>query len=194
MKVYFACSSSDIQKHLDNYNLIREVIKQFKHIIVADWVERVFNTKKTDQVSRRENTNIRDESIVAFNIVDALIADISIPSSSVGFQVGLALSKKIPVLCLYSENFGSKEAPQVINAINSPLLVISEYNSKNVGSVVKKFLSNLPKTKLIKFNFIITPQIAEYLEWGSKNGEVSKSDFLREKVEKIIESDQEYSN
>ncbi len=194
MKVYFACSSSDIQKHLTNYNLIREIIKKFKHTIAADWVERVFNAKKVDQISKREQTNIRDEGISAINFVDALIADISIPSSSVGFQVGLALSKKIPVLCLYSDEFGSKEVPQVINAINSPLLVISEYNSKSVGGIVKRFLRNLPKTKLIKFNFIITPQIAEYLDWGSKNSEVSKSDFLREKVEKIIEADSQYNS
>lgn len=188
MKVYFACSSASVQDHLDDYNLIREILKQNGLSIVADWIDRSFN-KSNSLITTDVEINIHDEGINAINDADIFVADVSYPSASVGFQVGLALSKKIPVLCLYSEEFGDKEAPQVIKAINSPLLVISGYNSKNIGKIIKKFIKVLPENKLIKFNFIITPKIAEYLDDNSRLRNVSKSDFLREIVEKAMETD-----
>jgi len=188
MKVYFACSSTDIQQHLGTYNLIRKSLRTQGLVINADWIDRSFNNEKSELTPQENKVDIHDEAINAINNIDILVADVSLPSSSVGYQIGLALSKRIPVLCLYSEEFGGKEAPQVIQAINSPFLAISGYNSKNIQNVIRKFINNLPENKLIKFNFIITPKIAEYLDAGSRQQKVSKSDFLREIVEKAMES------
>jgi hypothetical protein len=86
----------------------------------------------------------------------------------------------------------AKEAPQVIQAIKSPMLLIKSYSKKSLQKVVKEFFNKLPENKLLKFNFIVTPKISEYLTWGSEKNDISKSDFLREIVEKIIDSDPEF--
>lgn len=189
MRVYFACSSQNVRKYLPAYNRIRNVLASLGQDIVSDWIDRAFNRTNHSRLSHREKTDIHNEGIGAIGHSDFLVADVSFPSSSVGYQVGLALSKKIPVLCLYSGEFGDKEAPQVIRAINSPLLVISEYNTRNLKSIIRDFIKNLPTSKLVKFNFIATPQIAAYLDVGSKRKKISKSDFLREIVEKAMGSD-----
>lgn len=192
MKIYFACSSAGLPKYIKEYNLIREAIKSFNNKIIFDWIDRTFNSANNNHLSKNEEINIHEEGINAIASADALIADVSFSSASVGFQVGLALSRKIPVLCIYSEEFGEKEAPQVIQAIKSPMLLIKSYTEKSLKKVVKEFFNELPENKLIKFNFIITPKISEYLNWGSEKNDISKSDFLREIVEKIIDTDREF--
>lgn len=192
MKIYFACSSAGLPRYIKEYNLIRETIKGLNNKIIFDWIDRSYNQVNKNQLSKDVDVNIHEEGINAIGSADTLIADVSFSSASVGFQVGLALSRKIPVLCIYSEEFGEKEAPQVIQAIKSPLLMIKSYTKKSLKKVVKEFFNDLPENKLIKFNFIVTPKISEYLNWGSVKSEISKSDFLREIVEKVIDSDSEF--
>ena len=192
MKIYFACSSGEIREHLQDYNLVRNIVLKQGHVIVDDWIERAFNQKSQTKALETVKKSIREESIEAIGRSDVVIADVSFSSASDGFQVGLALSKKIPVLCIYSEEFGEKAAPQVIQAIKSPLLLIKSYTNKSLKNVIKDFFDDLPENKLIKFNFIITPKISEYLNWGSEKSDISKSDFLREIIEKIIDSDPEF--
>lgn len=192
MKIYFACSSGEMDKHLKDYNRIREIVFSQGHSIAADWIENSFNKKLPKKLSEYEKKSIKEEGIEAINNCDFIIADVSFSSSSVGYQIGYALSKKIPVLCIYSERFGGKKAPQVITAIKSPLLIIKSYTPDSITQVIKHFSTHIPKTKLVKFNFIVTPEISKYLEWGAKSNNVSKSDYLRGKLEKMIESDTEY--
>lgn len=192
MKTYFSCSSGEMDEHLKDYNYIRKIIFKHGHSIVADWIDNSFNKKQPKKLSEFEQKNIKEEGIEAINKCNFIIADVSFSSSSVGYQIGYALSKKIPVLCIYSEEFGEKKAPQVIMAIKSPLLILKSYTKDNIDEVIHTFSKHLPSTKLMKFNFIITPEISKYLEWSAEKRGVSKSDYLRSKLESLIANDLEY--
>ena len=185
MNVYISCSSTDLEKHIDSYARIREEVLRLGHKIPADWLGRILNKQK---ISRkiRPLPSIKEEGIKAIERSDCLIADISIASSSVGYQIAYALSKKIPTLCLYLEKFENGKLPQIIMATNSLLLKTASYSNKSLRSLIKNFFKDFPSETLIKFNFIITPEIDEYLNWGSKEFRVSKSEFLREKVVQMI--------
>lgn len=187
MNVYFACSSAELDKHRDDYSIITGSVYKHGHKIVEDWIKIATRNRENSKES------ILKTGIQAIKKSDVLIAEISLPSSSVGYQIALALSEKKPVLCLYSNEFGVKKPPSVIEANNSPLLTICEYSRKTVDTIISRFLTARIGRKLIKFNFIITSEINEYLEWASKDGKFSKSDILRDKVtSKIISSDKEY--
>lgn len=192
MDVYISCSSFELEEHVDTYELIREEILRMKHKIPADWLGRTIKKLKKGNNSLNNNPSIRNEGIKAIEESSCLIADVSISSSSVGYQIAHALSKKIPVLCLYSEEFGRMRSPQIIDASDMSLLKIMSYNKKNVGKIIKNFINELPTEKLIKFNFIITPEIDQYLSWGASKLGISKSEFLRGKVNNIIEADIDY--
>jgi nucleoside 2-deoxyribosyltransferase len=192
MKIYFSCSSGEMSEHLADYNHIRESILSQGHTIVADWIDRSFNRTQPKKLSEFEQKSIKDEGIEAINQSDFVIADVSFSSSSVGYQIGYALSRKIPVLCIYSEEFGSKKAPQVILAIKSPLLVIKSYNTNTISELINTFSKNVPLSNLIKFNFITTPEISKYLSWAANKNNISKSEFLRSIVEKTMKGDIHY--
>lgn len=187
MNVYLSFSSTDLKKHVVSYSHIRNEILKLGHNIPADWLGRIIGNSKI------ETPSIKEEGISAIEKSDCLIADVSISSSSVGYQIAFALSKRIPTLCLYSEEFGEKIAPKIIEATDSSLLRMRSYNSRTLKNHIVQFFKALPSEKLIKFNFIITPEIDDYLNWASKMGKYSKSEILREKViNKVITSDNKY--
>jgi len=192
MKIYLACSSKSIKKYLNNYEIIRKEILSLGHKIPNDWLGRLI-----DRFKKKEDSSavpdLKEESLKAIDNCDCLIADVSIPSASVGFQIGYALSNKIPTLCLYSSDFGAKKPPQVIDVSDASNLKIEEYNLKNIKSIIRNFLLKVPSVKLIKFNFIITPEIEMYLTWGARTYGVSKSEFLRRKViDEVISKDKKF--
>lgn len=194
MNVYFACSSSHLEPHLPEYQNITRLIKSHGHRIPHDWLGHVTKRSLTEiQDVSIKRQQLREEGIEALKAVDVMVAEVSFPSLGVGYQIGKALNNKKPVLCLYSEEFGQKGISQVIDSSSSPLLTTKVYSQKNLDKILIDFFKHAKKRNLIKFNFIITPEIEEYLNWVSENGKWSKSEVLREKVnQNIISKDLEY--
>ena len=48
------------------------------------------------------------------------------------------------------------------------------------------------ETPTIKFTLRITPRIERFLHWKTHNTKVSKADFLRELIERLIDQDEDY--
>lgn len=194
MRVYLACSSAKIERYIDYYKLIRRCILDLNHEIVADWVGRISNRIEKAPIQPApilSAIDLREEGIKAIDKSDCLVADVSIPSASVGYQMAYALSKKIPVLCLYSLEFGRKHAPQIINASNSSILRVMSCKKLDIKERINEFIRSIPTGKLTKFNFIITPEIDKYIAAGAKKYKVSKSEFLRKKITEKLISDKQ---
>lgn len=190
MNIYFACSSSELERYKNTYLQIAQEIIKGGHEISVDWLSKALKDKgKNPEVKK----TILKEGIDAIKTSDALIAEVSLPSSSVGYQIALAVSLKKPVLCLYSEEFGKKRPPQVIEANNSPYLLVKKYSVENLAQAISTFLKSVIKKRISKFNFIVTPEINKYLGWLSNQGKTSKSEVLREKIiSLVISQDKDY--
>ncbi len=192
MTVYFACSSGQLLANGATYKLIVKTIIDLGHTIPENWVMKVESGEviKDEEIKKDE---LYQEGIEAVKMADLLVAEISIQSVGVGYQIATAMQAKIPVLCLLSEEFGLGEPSQIIQASNSPLITIRHYKKANIRTVLEKYFREFRKKSLMKFNFIITPEIENYLNWKSRNGKLSKSEILRSLIkEKIIIPDKEY--
>lgn len=197
MKVFFAFSTLRLDANINSYKKIVDFIVDDKNKLTVDLIAKAIREKGRPRLpNEKENAKqFHKEAIGGIEEADCVVAEVSLPSSGVGFQIGHALFLKKPVLCIYSKEFGNKNPPKVISSMNSPFLKISSYIEDTLKSVIHKFFENLPKQYLIKFNFIITPEIEEYLNWLHNKTGKSKSELLREKVvEKIICEDKEYKN
>lgn len=194
MKVYFAFSTFHLHKHLNQYRKIVRAIRSLGHDLTIDLIAKARENHKNRHFStiKSEREEFRKEAIERIENADVLIGETSLPSSGVGFQIAYALSRKKPVLLIYSKNFGQRRLSKVIEVVKSPLLRISAYD-KDIKKVVSEFFDNPPRPMLTKFNFIITTEIEDYLNWlHSKTGR-SKSEVLRKKIiNKIIRNDEEY--
>ena len=197
MKVYFACSSIDLKKHIDHYVALTNYIVSLGAEIPDNWILRV--SRKMDNPGYNpekhslKKADIQEEGLKSIKKSGVLVADLSLPSGSVGYQVSFAINNGLPVLCLYSLDFGLKKAPQIISSTDSPLLTIAPYANNDYKNVVKDFLESSKQKELVKFNFVTTREIVNYLGWLSNKLKMTKSAALRNEIKlKLISTDKEY--
>lgn len=197
MRVYFACSSTDLGKYIGHYSAIVDYVISLGFEIPHNWLskvsERMRDSNYDPKYHNLEKAEMQKEGIKAIKESNALIADLSMPSASVGYQVSVAIEHGLPVLCLYSIDFGLKKLPQVIGSIDSSLLEVSSYTGSNYKKVIRNFLKKEKRKELVKFNFIATREIVEYLGWLSKKLRTTKSAALRSEIEeKLMRFNKEY--
>lgn len=99
---------------------------------------------------------------------DAYIAEMSLPSQTLGFQIAFALSNTLPCLYMYDEKTrGRPDAP--LAGHPSRLLKITSYNSNNIGKKLETFLAYAEKQLSTKrTSFMSTQGIDNFLDRESK--------------------------
>lgn len=98
MKIFFAGSIRSGRSMLFTYKQIIALLKKMGHIIVSEHVayERLeeAEAKLTDEEIFGLDTGFIDEC-------DCLVAEVTVPSTGVGYEICYALSKGKRVLCVY---------------------------------------------------------------------------------------------
>jgi nucleoside 2-deoxyribosyltransferase len=80
-----------------------------------------------EEESLSDNKAIFLKDIECLNEADCIIAEVSIPSLGVGYEIAHALDRKIPVLALYDGKYAPISA--MITGNNSSYLSVKEYSS-----------------------------------------------------------------
>ncbi len=170
-----------------NIGHLRELVKTVQsegHKVVRDWIESTYESAKTGQ--RSDWVFVYKESLEAINKADVIIADSTIPSFSVGYQVALAIQMKKPILVLNKE--GVTDSP-FASGIEVGI-TYKGYNDTNLKQIIKEFLNeNDIQTKDMRFNFFIDRPIYNYLRWTSHKTGKTKAEILRDLVVREIDRD-----
>lgn len=118
---------------------------------------------------------------------DLLITFAGVESTAVGFQVAEAADRERYVLVLVPEG-------QNANGIRaeSKFLTLKPFTPQNLESILRDYLDKHRRGNLKRFNFVIPRHLADYLEWIPKGKGKSKSDFVRELIEKEKQADSKY--
>lgn len=172
MFAYFSASSHFLDKNKDLYNKIIKILSNSGYSLISNWVND--KIKLNPELLFEQATDDIKKS-------DLLVAEITNPSTSVGQQISLALSQKIPVIILIRS--GIKYEPRFTFGMKSPYIKIIRYDSFSLEDGLKKNLNNIKKNKFVKFNFVTTREINNFLEETSKEKNISKSEFLRKIIE-----------
>lgn len=189
MLVYFAASTSGLPGNKENYKLIYDTLKSLHFQVALNWfVAQLLN--KT--IYHNSDELVRNESHL-LNSADYVVAEVSIPSFGVGYQIKQALMQRKPILCLYPDTLDPKKVSDIAAGSISSLIRSEPYNKKNLRQVIQSRLQNIKDSGITKFNFLISPEIENYLEWATEHYKQSRSELLRRSVVKnIIEKDEEY--
>lgn len=172
MKVYFSASSSTLKEDKNLYKNITETISKLGGVLISDWM-----VDKT----RLSPESLFDQAVKDIRQADLLVAEITHPSTGVGQQIGLALSWKIPVIAL--KRGGLKNNSRFTLGTKSKLLKIVIYDADTLENKLKKYFNGIKKYKYVKFNFITTRDIYDYIDGKSRAEGISMSEFLRNIVE-----------
>jgi nucleoside 2-deoxyribosyltransferase len=100
VNIYFACSITGGREFESVYQELTRALLGDGHQIPTAHLAHPAVVELEGRVSPRE---VYDRDLQWISAADALIAEVSVPSHGVGYEIGYALSAGKPVLCLSQE-------------------------------------------------------------------------------------------
>ncbi|MFO0703493.1 MAG: nucleoside 2-deoxyribosyltransferase [Patescibacteria group bacterium] len=184
MIVYFTASISKKDQLRPNYQKIVNIIKDFGHQIRHD---HILNTSESyiNKTTRKEKITFQKQVEEWIEDADCLIAETSHPSVSVGYEIGMALQMKKPILVLHKKE---TSPPSLFSAHYDENVVTAAYTFENIQSLIKEFLIYVETLKDTKFTFYISNKHARHLKTSSKLLKISQSAYLRNLIENDLQN------
>jgi len=135
MNIYFACS---ITGGRDFESIYQELVTA----LLADGHEIPTSHLAQSEVMDQERViaprMVYERDVDWIKNCDALVAEVSVPSHGVGYEIGFALNLGKPVLCLHHRD---KRVSKMITGNPHPSLTIMEYNTtQNAIAQARNFL------------------------------------------------------
>jgi nucleoside 2-deoxyribosyltransferase len=100
MNIYFACSITGGREFEPVYQALTEALLADGHEIPTAHLAHTTVVELETRVSPRE---VYDRDVSWIAAADALIAEVSVPSHGVGYEIAYALAAGKPVLCLVQQ-------------------------------------------------------------------------------------------
>jgi 2'-deoxynucleoside 5'-phosphate N-hydrolase len=98
MKIYFAGSIRGGREDSPAYNAIITYLRSFGEVLTEHVGDPALSQMGDDGADDRY---IHDRDMAWLYSCDVVVAEVSAPSLGVGYEIGLAVSLKKPILCLY---------------------------------------------------------------------------------------------
>ncbi len=121
MKIYFACSITGGREYEKNYQAITKFLLDEGHEVPTAHLAES-NILDLERIVIPSDVYVRDINWILSS--DILLAEVSVPSHGVGYEIGYALNAGKRVLCLHHE---SKAISKMITGNPHPLLTINTY-------------------------------------------------------------------
>lgn len=129
MKVYFCGSMTGSREKQENYEIIIDFINEFATVINPFVKDKEVIDYDPEYIFKRDSANMK--------ACDIVVADITIPSTGVGFELGNFYNLDKPVLVVYDENFPS---PSTLPRGADKFLVKSYNTIEEEKNIIKAFL------------------------------------------------------
>ncbi len=141
MNIYFACSITGGRDYETIYQALMAALLADGHEIPTAHLADSGVTALEAQVSPAD---VYARDVAWIQTADALVAEVSVPSHGVGYEVGYALNVGKPVLCLAHEG---RKVSKMITGNPHPLLQTKRYrDGAEAVRVVREFLANLGRS------------------------------------------------
>ena len=138
MNIYFACSITGGREFEHIYQeLIRALLADGHEIPTAHLAE----SNVVDLEAAASAREVYERDVIWLRNAQAVIAEVSVPSHGVGYEIGFALSAGKPVLCLSLEG---RKISKMISGNPHPNLTAKTYkNTEEAISLAREFIRTL---------------------------------------------------
>ncbi|MBD3280413.1 hypothetical protein GF389_02725 [Candidatus Dojkabacteria bacterium] len=194
MKIFFGCSTSQMDTYKDLYLKIREIIIDEGHILTRDWLPLAIRALRQKEKAYNTKSAYRD-IMKAINDADLLIIDDTASGFSTGHEITLGIFRQKPTLVLWHESKKRMFERRMIHGIDSPYLVTAYYTEKNLGEIILKFIKQFSNaTKKHRFHLVIDEVERNYIDWAKFSQGKSRTKVIREAIREKIETDKNYQD
>lgn len=178
MKIFFEASIYGRKRFGKNYRLIVEQLLEMGHKVVEYSLglkeEQAYSLKKL------EKQDFFNKVIKIIDNSDLFVVEASYPSLSVGFEISQALERGKSVVVLYSDG----DAFRFLQGLKSEKLLVVKYDLKSLKKVLADSIECASEQMDTRFNFFISPKIANYLDWVARKKRTPRAVYLRRLIEK----------
>ncbi len=136
MNIYFACSITGGRQYERVYQDLTAALLTDGHTVPTAHLADSNVMAMEAVVSARD---VYERDVTWIRAADALIAEVSVPSHGVGYEIGFALNVGKPVLCLYQ---AGRKVSKMISGNTHPNLRVEVYrDSQNAVLIARGFLA-----------------------------------------------------
>ena len=130
MNIYFCGSMTGSQEKMEDYKELINYLKNYGNVL-NEFVGEKIVEDDADKIYLRDTSNLKK--------ADVLIADVSIISTGVGFELGYADLLPIKSLVIYDNSI---ELPSAL-ILGNPNFTVKSYNSiDEAKQIIKEFMTN----------------------------------------------------
>jgi len=188
MQIYFTASLSGKPEYEKNYQEIIGVLEKLGHKIIS---RHVVDTKFEDVVDSSDKQLVKyyEKTLQNISKCDLVVSEVSHPTIGIGHEISIALDKGKPVIVLVEEK---ALMPQILKVVPSANIRAVKYTLGNLENVIKKLITEVKSSIPVRFNFFVSPEINEYLDWIARVKRTPRAVYLRELLEKEMEKSKEF--
>lgn len=140
MKIFFAGSIRGGRQLIPTYLYIIDFLKSHDCTIISEHVASQVleetEAKMTEEEIFEKDTTWIEES-------DCVVADVTVPSTGVGYEICHAAAHKKPVLCVYEK--GAKVSAMVLGNTSKYVTAMSYSDKKQLEGILQDFLEKIEK-------------------------------------------------
>lgn len=136
MKIYFCGSIRGGRELASGYRKIIRILGEFGQVLT----EHLGNDEEINgKDALMPDREIHDRDLDWLVGSDLVVAEVTVPSLGVGYEIGRAIQYRKPVLCLFQENAGRRLSAMIAG---SPDVEVYQYiNPDNLKEKLKEFIT-----------------------------------------------------
>ncbi|HWZ65962.1 MAG TPA: hypothetical protein VNX65_04205 [Patescibacteria group bacterium] len=182
MKVYFTAAIARSDDVFRRYSDIIDYLKSLHHTVISN-IEAP--TKDTiDEIPRKNLLDLQAKVEHWIHDCDFMVVDTLTPSVSVGYEISHAMRLRKPVLVFHD----TSGPPSLLRFHKNVNLISEQYDPKTFKDAIDQFVRTIEWKSETKFIFLITPDIAAFLDDVVAREKTPKSVYVRKLIEKDMKS------
>jgi len=136
MKIYFCGSIRGGREQAHIYVLIIEMLRQYGVVLTEHvGIDEVIQSKDREL----SDLEIHDRDMRWIVESDAVVAEVTVPSLGVGYEIGRAMEMGKPILCLFDRSAGKPLSAMIAG---SKKLELNRYNeTADIEAILKEFFA-----------------------------------------------------
>ncbi|MBI3290928.1 hypothetical protein HYZ76_01440 [Candidatus Falkowbacteria bacterium] len=194
MRIYFTADNQAEERLQKRFSQIIGTLSSSGVLVMSNLAD-----KNISGFSSADLEKISQAGEVLLEKMDGLIIEGTRPAAESAYLIAVALAHHKPILYLVEKGkIINKNLLHLKKEKNTgKYLTLKYYTDKELEKAVLDFLQTVEQGEgrevpNIKFTLRITPRIERFLHWKTHNTKITKADFLRELIERLIDQDEEY--
>lgn len=189
MKVTFIATIKEKKKYGSSYSVIVKSLESLGVIVFHDHVTK-YAQEDLDRMSQDERISFHNKILHKIKECDVVVAEVSYSSMGVGFLISSALDFQKPTILLYK----GQKPTNILSILeeNDKMVVLEYKDDSDLTKLLKDSLEYAAEKQDVRFNFFVSPEIQQYLDWVAKYKRTPRAVYLRELLEEDMKANKDW--